>query len=75
MKSMCGYTRPVAYAEIFHGGVIQWQMVVICIWCALFVTSQFDVIFIFPKQRFGEVLRHNMHILLHVLPLFYVSLH
>jgi len=29
--------------------------VVICIWCALFVTSQFDVISMFPNQRFGEV--------------------
>jgi len=45
----------VAYAENFHGRVIQWHMVVICIWCALFVTSQFDVIFMFPNQRFGEV--------------------
>jgi len=36
-------------------GFIQWLMVVICIWCALFVTSQFDVIFMFPIQRFGEV--------------------
>jgi len=34
---------------------IQWHVVVICIWCALFVTSQFDVIFKFPNQRFGEV--------------------
>jgi len=24
-------------------------MVDICIWCALFVTSQFDVIFMFPS--------------------------
>jgi len=23
--------------------------------CALFVTSQFDVIFMFPNQRFGKV--------------------
>jgi len=45
----------VAYAEIFHGGFIQWHMVVICIWGALFVTSQFDVICMFPNQRFGEV--------------------
>jgi len=37
------------------GCFIQWRMVVICIWCALFVTSQFDVIFMFPNQRFGEV--------------------
>jgi len=37
------------------GGFIQWHMVVICIWCALFVTSQFDVIFLFLNQRFGKV--------------------
>jgi len=42
---------------------------------ALFVTSQFDVIFMFPNQRFGEVFWHNRHILLHALPLFYVLLH
>jgi len=31
-------------------------MVVICIWSALFVTSQFDVIFMFPipNQRYDE---------------------
>jgi len=46
----------VAYAENFHGGwFIQWHRVVICIWCALFVTSQFDVI-LFPNQRFGALL-------------------
>jgi len=57
MNSMFGYTRPVAYAENFHGeGFIQLHMVVICIWCALFVMSQFNVIFMFPKQHFGEVL-------------------
>jgi len=27
----------------------------ICIWCALLMTSQFDVTFMFPNQRFGEV--------------------
>jgi len=36
-------------------GFIQWHIVVICSWCALFVTSQFYVSFMFPKQRFGEV--------------------
>jgi len=56
-------------------GFIQWHMVVICIWGELFVTSQFDVIFMFPNQRFGEVCCHNMHILLHAIPLFYVPLH
>jgi len=30
-------------------------MVVIYIWCGLFVTSQFDVIVMFSNQRFGEV--------------------
>jgi len=45
-------------------------MVVICIWCALFVTSQFDVIFMFPKQDFFEVFRHIMRIFLHPLPYF-----
>jgi len=46
----------VAYAETFHGGgFIQRQKVVICIWCVLFVTSQNDVIVLFPNQRFGEV--------------------
>jgi len=40
--------------------------VVICIWCALFVTSQFDVIFMFSS----EVCWHSRYILLHTLPLF-----
>jgi len=63
----------VAYAEHFHEeSFIQWRVVDNCIWCALFVTTQFDVIFIFPNQRFDEVCRYNRHILLHALPLFYV---
>jgi len=41
--------------KIFMGGFIQWHMVVIYIWCALFVTSHFDVIFMFPNQRFREI--------------------
>jgi len=41
--------QPVAYAEHFHGGFIQWHMVVICIWFVLFVTSQFDVILMFTN--------------------------
>jgi len=46
----------VAYAENFHGErFVQWHRVVICIWCALFVTSEFDVIVLFPNQRFSEV--------------------
>jgi len=46
---------PMAYEENFHGGFIQWHMVLICIWCALLVTSQFDDIFMFSNQCFGEV--------------------
>jgi len=50
------YHSTVAYAETFHGGgFIQRHRVVICIWCALFVTSQNDVVVLFPNQRFGEV--------------------
>ena len=64
---------PVAYAENFYGGFTQGHMVVICTWCALFVTSQFDVIFTFPNQRFGEVCWNNRHILLHALPILCVS--
>jgi len=46
----------VEYAENFHeGGFIQWHMAVICISCALFVTSQFDVRFMFLNERLGEV--------------------
>jgi len=42
--------------QIFMGEVfIQWHTVVISISCALFVTSQLDVIFMFPNQRFGEI--------------------
>ena len=52
------------------GGFAQGHMVVICIWCAPFVTSQFDVIFMFPNQRFGEVCWHNIQTFLHPLPLF-----
>ena len=61
--------------KIFMGCFIQWHMVVICIRCALFVMSQFDLIFMFPNQHFGEVCWHNMHILPHALSLFYVLLH
>ena len=48
------------------GGFIQWDRVVICICCALFVTSQFDVIVLFPNQRFSEVRWHNMHVFLYI---------
>jgi len=39
-------------------------MVVIVIGYRLFVTSQYDVIFTFLNQHFGEVCWHNMHIIL-----------
>ena len=70
-----GQSAAVVYAENFHGAFIQWHIVVICIGCAMFVTSQFDVVFMFPNQRLGEVCWHNMHILLHAISLNYVSLH
>jgi len=54
------------------GEFIQWRKVVTCVRCTLLVRSQFDVIFMFPKQRFGDVCWHNMHIRLHALPLIYV---
>jgi len=37
------------------GGVIQWLVVVICIWYGLFVTSHLGVIFMFPTERFDDV--------------------
>jgi len=37
-------------------------MVVIVTGYTLFVTSQYDVIFTFANQRFGEVCWHNMSI-------------
>ena len=49
---MCSQWRT---QKIFVGGFIQWHMVVNCIWCALFVTPQFDVICMFPNQRFREI--------------------
>jgi len=45
--------------KILMEGLVQGHMVVICIWCSLFVTSQFDVISMFPNQRFGEVSWHD----------------
>jgi len=75
-RSLCfvPHSFVVANAENFHGVVSFSIWLIICIWCALFVTSQLDVIFMFLNQRFGEVCWHNMRILLHLLPLFDVSL-
>jgi len=74
-----GVRRKVSWDGVHS---VTWHMMVICIWCALFVTSQFDVISMFPNQRFGEVYWHSAHVLLHPLSLFehplslfYVSLH
>ena len=69
------YVSVVVYAENLWAVFIQWHMVVICIWYALLVKSQFDVIFMFPNQHFGKVRWHNMHLLLHALHSFYVLLH
>jgi len=49
-------------------------MVVIVTEYTLFVTSQYDVIFTFANQRFGEVCWHNMHIILHAFSLLVVVL-
>jgi len=65
----------VGYTENFHGVSFNGIFVVICIFCALFVMSRFDVIFVFPNQRFGEVCWHYINILLHPLSSLYMSLH
>ena len=49
------HTGSGVHRKFSWGGLVQDHMVVICIWCALFVTSQFDVMSMFPNQRFGEV--------------------
>jgi len=62
----------VVYVEYFHGdGLVQGHMVVICIWCSLFVTS-FPC---FQTNVLAKFLDIIMHIFLHPLPLFYVALH
>jgi len=33
--------------------------------------TEFDVIFMFPSQVFGEICLHNMHVILHALSLFF----
>jgi len=49
-------------APLSNSSIEQWRMVVIVTECTLFLTSQYDVIFTFPNQRFGEVCWHNIHI-------------
>jgi len=48
-----------------NSSIEQWHTGVIVTGYTLFVTSQYDVIFTFANQRFGEVCWHNMHIILH----------
>jgi len=64
-SSLSGVRRKFSW-----GGLVQGHMVVICILCALFLTSQFDVISMFPNQRLNDVCWHNMLIFLHPLPYF-----
>jgi len=51
-------------APLLNSSIEQWRrpMVVIVTGYTLFVTSQYDVIFTFANQCFGEVCWHNMHI-------------
>jgi len=42
-------------APLPNFSIEQWHMVVIVTGYTLFVTSQYDVIFTFANQRFGEV--------------------
>ena len=49
-------------APLPNYGIEQWRMVVIVTGYTLFVTSQYDVIFTFANQRFGEICWHNMHV-------------
>jgi len=63
----------MVYSENFQGGFIQWHMVVIWIWCALFVTSQYDVIFMFQTNvlaKFVDIICiffyvHSTHFMCH----------
>jgi len=43
------------YAPVQNCSIEQWRMVVIVIGYTLCVTSQYDVLFTFANQRFGEV--------------------
>jgi len=47
-------TSGVRRKLLWEGGFIQWHMLVVCIWCTLFVTSQLDVIFMFPNERLAK---------------------
>ena len=49
-------------APLPNSSIEQWRLVVIVTGYTLFVTSQYDVIFTFANQLFGEVCWHNMNI-------------
>ena len=55
------------HAPLPNSSIEQWCMVFIVTGYMLFVVSQYDAIFTFPKQHFYEVCRHSMHIILHAL--------
>jgi len=50
-----------------NSSIEQWCIVVIVTGYTLFVTSQYEVIFTFANQHFGEVCWRDMHINLHTL--------
>jgi len=47
-------TAPL-YASLLNSGIEQWRMVFIVAGYTLFITSQYDVIYMFANQRFDEV--------------------
>ena len=61
-----GLVMPGGYAWLDapfpNSSIEQWRIVVIVIGYTLFVTSQYDFIFTFANQCFGEVCWYNMHI-------------
>jgi len=50
LRPPASLTTSCVRRKLSWGGFIQWHVVVICIWCTLFVTSPFDVILIFPNN-------------------------
>jgi len=50
---ICCIVLLAAFTE--HGGFHSVAYVVLFLWCELFVTSQLEVIFMFPNQLFDEV--------------------
>jgi len=47
--------RVLGLCPLPNSSIEQWRMVVIVTGYTLFVTSQYDVIFTFANQRFGEI--------------------